>query len=237
MDPAPSPRRPVTPRTVSAFAVHVFTASGAACALLALLAAARARWPEMFAWLGVALIIDGADGTLARHLRVAELLPRWSGETLDYVVDFSTYVFIPAYAIAAGGLLPPSLALAFGLVVAVSGALYFADRRMKTADGYFRGFPALWNVAAFYLFLVKPAPWLGAAAIAVLAAATFVPVHFIHPVRVPQWRVLNLAAMLLWALLALFALVRKLDPPVWVTAALGAIAIYFVIAGLMRAAD
>lgn len=220
---------------MNAFAVHIFTASGGACAFIALLAAARAQWPEMFAWLGIALIIDGADGTLARHLRVAELLPRWSGETLDFVVDFTTYVFVPAYAIVAGGLLPPSLALALGLVITVSGALYFADRRMKTPDGYFRGFPALWNVAAFYLFLIKPAPWLGAVVIVVLAAATFAPIHFIHPVRVPRWRALNLAAMVLWAALALFALVRSLDPPVWVTAALGLIAIYFVIAGLLRA--
>ena len=96
-----------------------------------------------------------------------------------------------------------SVALALGLVITVTGALYFADRRMKTSDSYFRGFPALWNVAAFYLFLLKPAPWLGAVVIVVLAAATFAPIHFIHPVRVPRWRAFNLAAMVLWAVLAL----------------------------------
>ena len=40
----------------------------------------------------------------------------------------------------------------------MSGALYFADREMKMADNCFRGFPALWNVAAFYLLLVRPDP-------------------------------------------------------------------------------
>jgi len=138
---------------------------------------------------------------------------------------------------AAGGLLAPSAALALGLIVAATGALYFADRRMKTSDSYFRGFPALWNVAAFYLFVLRPPPWLGAAAIAVLAAATFAPIHFVHPVRVPRWRVLNLAALVLWALLALFALEQNLDPPAWVGAALAAIGIYFVIVGLLRGAD
>jgi phosphatidylcholine synthase len=108
---------------------------------------------------------------------------------------------------------------------------------MKTSDSYFRGFPALWNVAAFYLFLLKPAPWLGAIMIAMLAAATFAPIHFVHPVRVPRWRVLNLAALVLWALLALFALEQNLDPPAWVAAALAAIAIYFVIVGLLRGGD
>lgn len=237
MDPTEAPAKPVAPSIVAAFAVHVFTACGAACALLALMAAVRAEWARMFVWLGLAQIIDGVDGTLARRLRVAELLPRWSGELLDFVVDFPTYVFVPAYAIAAGGLLPPSVALALGLIVAVTGALYFADRRMKTSDSYFRGFPALWNVTAFYLFLLKPPAWLGAAAIAVLAAATFAPIHFVHPVRVPRWRMLNLAALVLWAVLALFALEQNLDPPAWVGTALAAIAIYFVIVGLLRGAN
>ena len=234
MEPKPPEAYTPRPRIVAAFAVHVFTACGAACALLALIAAVNAQWPRMFFWLGLALVIDGVDGTFARRFRVAEVLPRWSGEVLDLVVDFVTYVFVPAYAIAAGGLLPAFLALALGLIVTVTGALYFADRRMKTSDSYFRGFPALWNVVAFYLFLLKPAPWLGAVAIAGLAAVTFAPVHFVHPVRVPRWRVFNLAALVLWALFAVLALAQDLDPPAWVAAALAAIAIYFVIVGLLR---
>jgi phosphatidylcholine synthase len=205
--------------------------------MLALIAAVSTEWTRMFLWHGLALIIDGLDGTFARRLRVAELLPRWSGETLDFVVDFATYVFVPAYAIAACGLLPSSVALPLGLIVTVTGALYFADRRMKTSDSYFRGFPAVWNVVAFYLLLLKPAPWLGAIAIAVLAAATFAPIHFIHPIRVPRWRLLNLAVLVLWALLAALALAQNLEPPSWVAAALAAIAIYFVIVGLLRGAD
>jgi len=224
-------------RIAAAFAVHVFTACGAACALLALIAAVRSDWPQTFLWLGVALVVDGVDGTFARRLRVAELLPRWSGDMLDFVVDFATYVFVPAYAIAASGLLPPSVAVGLGLVVAVTGALYFADRRMKTEDSYFRGFPALWNVVAFYLFLLKPAPWLGAAAVAILAASTFAPIHFVHPVRVPRWRRLNLAALVLWAVLAIWALAQNLDPPTWAAETLAAIAVYFVIVGLLRTGD
>jgi phosphatidylcholine synthase len=221
----------------AAFSVHAFTACGAACALLALIAAAGAAWTQMFVWLGVAAVIDGVDGTFARRLRVAEVLPRWSGDVLDFVVDFTTYVLVPAYAMAMSGLLPQSVALALGLIVTVTGALYFADRRMKTSDSYFRGFPALWNVVAFYLFVLKPVPWLAAVAVAGLAAATFAPIHFVHPIRVPRWRPLNLAVLLIWALLALWALGQNLDPPVWVAAGLAAIAIYFVIVGLLRGAD
>jgi phosphatidylcholine synthase len=228
------PGYPARLRLAVAFAVHVFTACGAACALLALVAAVEAAWVRMFLWLGLALIIDGVDGTLARRMRVAELLPRWSGELLDFVVDYATYVFVPAYAMVASGLLPPSAAPALGLIVTVTGALYFADRRMKTGDGYFRGFPVLWNVAAFYLFVLRPAPWFGAIAIVVLAAATFAPIYFVHPVRASRWRALNLVALLAWALLALVALAQNLDPTVWVGGALAAIAVYFVIVGLLR---
>src|SRR5258707_5854147 len=144
------------------FAVPVFTAAGAALALAALIYAVRGQWPAMFLCLGIALIVDGVDGTIARALKVAERLPRWSGDILDLVVDFVTYVFVPAYAIAAGGVLPPGLGAPAGIVIVMTGAIYFADRSMKTADNYFRGFPTLWNVVAFYLVVLQPAAWLAA---------------------------------------------------------------------------
>ena len=215
-----------------AFAVHIFTAAGAALALAALIYAARGQWAAMFLCLGVALIVDAVDGTLARHLKVAEVLPRWSGDVLDLVVDFVTYVFVPAYAIAASGLLPEPLALPAGILVVITGALYFADRQMKTVDNYFRGFPALWNVAAFYLFLLKPAPWVAAGLIVALAALTFVPFKFIHPVRVARLRVANIALLLLWSMLALIALLRAFEPGSLVAGALIAIALYFLAVGL-----
>ena len=217
---------------VRAFAVHVFTATGAALALVALTYAVREQWAAMFVCLGVALVVDGVDGTIARHAKVAEVLPRWSGDVLDLVVDFVTYVFVPAYAIAAGGLLPGPLALPAGIVIVVTGALYFADRQMKTADNYFRGFPTLWNAAAFYLFVLKPAPWLAAAIVAVLAVMTFLPFKFLHPMLVRRLRALNIAALILWSLLALIALQRDLDPGPWVAGGLALVALYFVGVGL-----
>jgi phosphatidylcholine synthase len=234
MGPPEPVRHLLAARSSIAFAVHVFTASGAACAFLALLAAVRGAWPAMFVWLGIALFIDGVDGTFARSLRVAEVLPRWSGDVLDLVVDILTYVFVPAYAIAAGGLLPPSVATVLGLAIAVTGALYFADRHMKTADYYFRGFPALWNLAAFYLFLLRPTPWLSAALVAALAVLTFVPFHVIHPIRIPHLRALTLAALVLWVLLAAFATWKNLQPGPWINAVLCLLAVYFIAVGFLR---
>jgi phosphatidylcholine synthase len=215
-----------------AFAVHVFTAAGAALALAALIYATRGQWAAMFFCLGIALVIDGVDGTIARRFKVADLLPRWSGDVLDLVVDFATYVFVPAYAIAAGGLLPEALALPAAVIIVVTGALYFADREMKTSDNYFRGFPALWNAAAFYLFLLKPAPWLAAVIVVALAVLTFTPFKFLHPMRVARLRAVNVAAVILWSVLALIAVLSDLDPGPWVAGGLLAIGLYFLGVGL-----
>jgi len=220
------------PAYARVFAVHVLTASGAALAFLALLAAVGGAWELMFLSLGLALIVDGVDGTIARSLKAAELLPRWSGEVLDLVVDFVTYVFVPAYAIAASGLLPPVLAAGAGMLIVMTGAIYFADRRMKTEDNYFRGFPTLWNVVAFYLFVLKPPSWGTALVVALLALLTFVPFKFLHPFRVARLRLVSMAAVVLWSALAAIALARGLAPGLWVTGALVALAAYFLAVGL-----
>jgi phosphatidylcholine synthase len=214
-------------------AVHLFTALGAACALLALLAAGRGDFVAMFWWLGAALFIDGVDGTLARRAGVARIAPRWSGDILDFVVDFTTYVFVPAYALAVGGLLPDEAALPLSLAIVITGALYFADREMKTPDNYFRGFPALWNAVAFHLFLLKPQPWLCALAVALLLALTFAPIRFVHPMRVSRLQPLTIGVVVLWAVLSMAALLARLGPPPAVAWAATVCALYLVTIGAL----
>ena len=222
------------PYRCAAFLIHLLTASGAAFALLALFAAHDRQWSGMFLWLGCALIADAIDGPLARRFKIGELLPRWSGETLDLVVDFVTYVFVPAYAIAMSGLLPSPFAVLAGVTVAVTGALYFADRNMKTPDNYFRGFPGLWNLVAFYLLLLRPSPWLTGVAVALLAVLTFVPVPFIHPLRVERFRAVNIALMAVWAVLAIVTIARDLAPGPLPTAGLCTIGLYILAGGAFR---
>lgn len=230
MQPADSPQQPsaTSAARMAAFGIHIFTALGAGIALVALLEAVREHWAAMFGWLGLALIVDGLDGPLARRMNVTALQPDWSGDTLDLVVDFLTYVFVPAYAIAASRLLLPIAAPVLGAAIVVTSALYFADRRMKTSDNHFRGFPALWNAVAFYLFLVQPSPWLATLAITALIILTFVPIHVLHPVRVLRMRKLNLALMGIWAVLAIATLVADFNVGLPINAALCAIGVYVV---------
>lgn len=213
---------------MAAFSVHIFTAMGAGVALLALMEAVREHWTNMFGWLGVALIIDAIDGPIARRLDVVRLQPNWSGEVLDLVVDFVTYVFVPAYAITASHLLLPLAAPILGIGIVISSALYFADRRMKSADNHFRGFPGLWNAAAFYLFLLHLPPVWSSLGVAILIALTFAPFHVLHPVRVARLRWLTLWLMAAGAALALYTLACDFDVGAPIVVALCAIAAYVV---------
>ena len=210
----------------AAFGVHMLTALGAGIALIAMLEAVREHWTAMFAWLGLALIVDGIDGPLARAFDVARLQPNLSGDVLDLVVDFLTYVFIPAYVIAASNLLLPVSGTVLGVAIVVTSALYFADRRMKTDDSHFRGFPALWNAIAFHLFVLRPAPLVATAIVSLFVVLTFVPFNVMHPVRTKRLRILNLALIVLWGVLAIFALTQDFKVATPVSAALCAIALY-----------
>jgi phosphatidylcholine synthase len=212
----------------AALSVHVFTAFGGAVALLAMLEAVREHWAAMFQWLGVALVIDAIDGPIARRLKVKDVQPNWSGDVLDLVVDFVTYVFVPAYAIVASGLLLPVAAPLLGVAIVVTSALYFADLRMKAPDNHFRGFPALWNAAAFYLFLLRWPPLWSTLLVAALVVLTFVPFHTLHPVRVVRLRWLTMSLVVIWGALGFYTLEMDFQVGLMVKLALSAIALWII---------
>ena len=195
---------------IAAWAIHALTAAGAVLALLALAAVESGRAREALVWLLAALVIDGVDGTLARHARVSERLPRIDGPALDLVVDYLTYVFVPAWFLWRLGAFPPPVALPLTALILLSALYTFARRDMKTSDGYFRGFPALWNVVALYLYVAAPPPWLAAAVAIVLIVMTFAPVHVVHPFRVRDFGMGPPAAASVWGL-ATLSLLLPLD--------------------------
>lgn len=234
-----SEAQPISPgRRLAAWSVHAFTATGAVIALLALLAVEARRFEEALLWLLLALVVDGIDGTLARAARTAELAGRIDGDALDLVIDYLTYVFVPALFIRQAGLLPPALELPLLALVLVSALYTFGRRDMKTPDGYFRGFPALWNVVAFYLFAARPGPEAAAATVLFLSILTFAPVHVVHPFRVRGFGPWLPALALLWLLPTLGLLVPGIDAGlrsvlVWGSAAAAAL---LVLIGLWRTA-
>jgi phosphatidylcholine synthase len=178
--------------------VHLLTASGAVLAVLALGAAHRHDWQTMFVWLGAALVVDAADGPLARALRVETVLPRVSGERLDLIVDYLTYVAVPAFALTEATLLPEAARLPAAVSILVSGLFHVADTSSKTKEGYFVGFPAIWNIVLLYLFALQPAPHAAIAIVALFVLLTFVPFLAVHPFRVARFRPFTTAVTALW---------------------------------------
>lgn len=198
--------------TLYAWAVHLLTVSGAGLAMVAALATAREAWQIAFLCLGLAFIVDGLDGPLARLAKVGERIPWFDGSALDFVIDYTNYVFIPAYIVAKSGLISEPLGSICGVAIAVAGALYFGDKRMKTDDLGFRGFPAAWNAVVYLMMVYRPSEALSVFLIAAFVVLTFVPVEFVHPVRVVKLRPLTLAVTFAWAVLSAAVLIADLRP-------------------------
>jgi phosphatidylcholine synthase len=225
-------RQAMTNNNIGVWAVHVLTASGAAIALVAAVAAGNGAWQLVFLCLGIAMIVDGIDGPIARKLDVGERLPWFDGATLDLVVDYSTYVLIPALVLAMGDLVSQPFATIAGIVIAIVGALYFADTRMKTTEQSFRGFPAVWNVVVYQLMIYKFPETVTLLIVAAFAALTFSPVEFVHPLRVKRLRPLTAAMAAAWGVLALLCLIADLNPSPLILVLFSVVNLYFCFIGV-----
>ncbi|MGN6466400.1 MAG: phosphatidylcholine synthase [Rhizobiaceae bacterium] len=228
-------RKKVTWPQARAFSVHLLTASGSFLAFLSLVAASEERWPAMFWWLGLALFVDGIDGPIARKLQVKEILPTWSGAMLDNIIDYVTYVLIPAFALYQRGFMGPGLSFTSAALIVITSAIYYADTGMKTKENFFKGFPVVWNMLVFTLFVIEPGEYASFAAVVVAAILTFVPMNFLHPVRVKRLREINLPVFLLWSLLGVIALFEGMEAPPFIKSGIAITGIYlFFIGGIMQ---
>ena len=221
-------------KRIAAASVHVLTASGAVLALLALGAVHEGDVQTMFVWLGIALVVDAVDGPLARLVDVKTVLPRFSGERLDLIVDYLTYDVVPAFALMQSELLPEPFRLPAAIAMLLSSLFHVSDVESKTKEGYFVGFPAIWNIVLLYLFALTPPPYVALAIIAGFVALTFVPILCVHPFRVARLRPLTCIVTLLWIGAAAVAVARPFPSPFWVQALLLATAAYFSAIGFAR---
>lgn len=223
----------MTPR-LKALSVHLFTALGAVLSMFAMLAAVDGNWSLMFLWLVVALIVDGIDGPLARRYEVEKNWSTYDGVLMDLIVDYLTYVFIPAFALFSSGLLPGWTGWLAIIVICYGSVIYFADTRMKTKDKSFAGFPACWNMVVLVLFAVEPSPTVTLVVVVGLTVAMFTNLKFIHPTRTKRWRNVSLPVSVAWIVFAAWA--------AWVDFAEGSLAhwgliltsLYLVLAGIAQ---
>ncbi|SLN62613.1 Phosphatidylcholine synthase [Pseudoruegeria aquimaris] len=202
--------------------------------MLAMLAAADAKWSLMFLWLVVALVVDGIDGPLARRFHVKKYAPQIDGVLLDLIIDYLTYVFIPAFALFKSGLLPGWTGWIAIIVITFASAIYFADTRMKTQDNSFSGFPGCWNMMVLVMFALKPGFWIILALVVALAVAMFLPLKFIHPVRTDRWRAISLPMAIAWAFFAGWAAWVDFHPESWAHWGLVVTSVYLLFAGIAQ---
>lgn len=214
-----------------ALAVHLLTATGAVFAMLAMLAAVEGKWSLMFLWLVVAFFVDGIDGPLARHYHVKKNAPEFDGVLLDLIIDYLTYVFIPAYALFKSGLMDGWTGWFAIIIITFASALYFADTRMKTKDNSFSGFPGCWNMLVIVIFAVEPNFWVSLALVTVLAVAMFLPIKFVHPTRTERWRLVTFPMALAWTFFAGWAAWVDFHPESWAHWGLVATSVYLTVAG------
>ncbi|MGR3762026.1 CDP-alcohol phosphatidyltransferase family protein [Roseobacteraceae bacterium NS-SX3] len=222
------------PNVLRAYAVHLLTATGAVFAMLALLAAADGNWPGMFLWLVVAFAVDGVDGPLARRYHVKTKAQIIDGVLLDLIIDYLTYVFIPAFALFKSDLLPGWTGWFAIIVITFASALYFADTRMKTRDNSFSGFPGCWNMFVLVCFAVRPDFWVIVLGVALLSVSMFYPLKFIHPVRTERWRAVSLPMALAWTFFAGWAAWVDFHPESWAHWGLVVTSLYLILVGIVQ---
>jgi phosphatidylcholine synthase len=211
--------------------VHLFTATGAVLAMLAMLAAVEEKWDLMFLWLVIAFFVDGIDGPLARKYDVKTNAPEFDGVLMDLIIDYLTYVFIPAFALFTSGLMDGWSGWAMIIIITFASVMYFSDTRMKTKDNSFKGFPGCWNMLVLVLFALQPEWWVSLILVTILAISMFAPIKFVHPVRTERWRMVTLPMALAWTFFAGWSAWVNFDPESWAHWGLVVTSVYLVFAG------
>lgn len=202
--------------------------------MLSMLAAVDGKWSLMFGWLVVAFVVDGVDGPLARRYDVHANSPNYDGVIMDLIIDYLTYVFIPAYALFKSDLLSGWTGWFAIIVIVYFSVLYFADTRMKTKDNSFSGFPGCWNMVVLVLFATKPHWTIILLIVIVLTVAMFLNIKFVHPVRTERWREITLPVTILWTFFAGWAVIVNFHPASWANWGLVLTSLWLISAGALQ---
>ena len=193
---------------IVAWLAHLYTASGAVLAFLATLETIDRDFRAAFFFLAAQIAVDATDGMLARAARVSTRLPWFNGAKLDDIIDYLSYVFVPALMVWRAPLVPSSLTIPVASAMLLSSAYGFNRDDAKTPDHFFTGFPSYWNIVVLYLFLAGWTPAVNGAILLALAVLVFVPLRFVYPSRTPAYRWLTNVLGAIWGV-TLAAMLRQ----------------------------
>ncbi|MBI2090551.1 MAG: CDP-diacylglycerol O-phosphatidyltransferase [Deltaproteobacteria bacterium] len=193
--------------------VHLYTASGAVLAFLALFFIEQEKFQEAFWLMSLAVFVDSTDGTLARLARVKEAIPWFDGDRLEDIIDYLNYVLVPSLFLLRAGLLPEQIALGLVALPLLASAYGFCQKEAKTPDYFFLGFPSYWNIVAFYFYVLETSPSLNAFLLTLFSVLVFVPVKYVYPSRTPILRGLTVILGIIWGILVLLTIYLLPHPP------------------------
>ncbi|MDL1941828.1 hypothetical protein FBQ99_05715 [Chloroflexi bacterium CFX2] len=203
-------------RSIPAWGVHLFTATGAVWGLLAILAIFDGDYKMMIVWMIVSMLVDGFDGMLARWADVKKYANSIDGALLDNILDYLNYVLVPAIFLIKADVLPEPVRLLTACLILLTSAYQFTQVDAKTEDHHFKGFPSYWNVAALYMLLMNLPPWVNFGFLLLFNILVFVPIKYIYPSRNSYLRRLTLALTYLYGAIGIWGLLMYPNQPGWV---------------------
>ncbi|MDY5159713.1 CDP-alcohol phosphatidyltransferase family protein [Actinotignum urinale] len=220
---------------IVAWSVHFFTMTGLLWAILAINALYTENIKEMWIWLVISLVVDAADGPMARKARVKDVLPHFSGAMVDNIVDYITWTLIPAmFIMQCLPLGPGYLPFIAGAFILVSSMFCYANTLMKSNDWYFVGFPATWNVIAVIMWLFSVPMWLNWIVIVVFSALAVIPWKWVHPFRVKKFRAVTATFAIIWTGTTAWLIAVYPENPAWLVILWLISGLWIVFVGLLR---
>jgi phosphatidylcholine synthase len=215
-------------RTLAAWGVHLFTATGAIWGLLAILAIFEGDYKMMIVWMIVAMLVDGFDGALARWADVKKYADRLDGALLDNILDYLNYVLVPVLFIVKTDYLPAPVKFFTACLILLTSAYQFTQTDAKTDDHHFKGFPSYWNVAALYMLLMNLPPWVNFGFLMLFNVLVFIPIKYIYPTRNSYLRQLTLVLTYLYGAIGVWGLLQYPNQPGWVVWASFVYVVYYI---------
>ncbi len=228
-----SETKPNLLRSILAWGVHLFTATGAIWGMLAIFAVFESNYKMMIAWMIVAMLVDGFDGMLARWADVKKYASGIDGALLDNILDYLNYVLVPAIFMVKTDLLSESVQWFTACLILLTSAYQFTQTDAKTDDHHFKGFPSYWNVAALYMLLMNLPQWVNFGFLMLFNVMVFIPIKYIYPTRNTFLRTLTLALTYLYGAIGIWGLIQYPNQPRWVAWASLIYVAYYIILSII----
>ena len=196
---------------IRASLVHFLTGSGIIFSFLALVSVIEGYKLQTFMFLGIALIIDIVDGTLARKYKVDVIFPNIDGKTLDTIIDYINYILIPCIMLYKFNYLPQNFSLIIPIVILCISLYSYINIKLIDASFSYLGFPSIWNIILLYLEILSFNKWINLLIIIFFVFLKFVPFKVLHPMRFPKLKKTNITLLFGTIFTSLVLLINKLE--------------------------